>query len=130
MLRRRRAMRMVAALVMGAAIRPRSLAVKDLDHGLVLVLDQADPGQRRRSGDAAAGRDEVISDVLLNVGIVRRHRVHGHDCLEATQDRLGCGMEYRTVRRGTGHDHGLDAMVLQYFLKVGVEKLVWSALND
>src|SRR6202011_5901734 len=102
MLRRRRAMWMVAALVMGAAIRPRSLAVKDLDHGLVLVLDQADPGQRRRSVNGAAGRDEEESDVLLNVGIIRRHRVQGHDSLEATQDRLGCGVEYRAVRRSTG----------------------------
>ena len=39
-------------------------------------------------------------------------------------------MQYRTVRRGTGHDNGPDAAILQYFLKVGVEKLVGSGLNE
>src|SRR5206468_11469543 len=78
----------------------------------------------------AVGSDEWISDVLLNVDVVRRHRVRWHECIEATQGRLGWGMQYRTVRRSTGHDNGPDAAILQYFLKVGVEKLVGSGLNE
>src|SRR5260370_17873607 len=113
---------------MAGAIRPQSLGVKDLDRR-ILVLDPADTGQSR-SGRDTGGSREVICDILLNVGISRRHRIHGHYRFEAAEDRLGPGMQYSTISRGTGHDNGVDAVIPQYFLKAGFNKFFDPGRNN
>ena len=92
-----------------------------------LKLDQAIARQGRLGRDPRRVH-EIVRDIAFDIRVFGRHAVHRHDHVEAAQCRFVAGMQHRAVRRRAGHDHGLDAMVLEDLLEIGVEEFVRAGL--
>ena len=71
----------------------------------------------------------MIGDVLFDESIFRGDCIYRDNYFESSKNGFISSVQHRAMCCGSGHDDGLDAVILQYLLEIGAKKLIRSGLD-